>query len=78
MDLRGRSGVGALGHGQALGPGIASSSAEGGTMGRSQPRGSRLAETVFGRISRRPHRKWVPGAAIIVCQGKSRSRSHGL
>ena len=34
--------------------------------------------SVFGRISGQPHRKWVPGAAIIVCQGKSRSRSHGL
>lgn len=24
--------------------------------------------SVFGRISGQPHRKWVPGAAIIVCQ----------
>lgn len=45
MDLRGISGEGALGHGQALGPRMARSSVEGGTMGRSQPRGSRMAET---------------------------------
>lgn len=70
MDLRGRSGVVVLGYGQAVGPGMARSSVEGGIMGRSQPRGSRMAETRVWPDQRAAAQKMGPWGGNNCVSGK--------